>query len=59
MIIMNGFDGLDYLGDSVSFAAKVSFGSMGFAQSLCSREIIDWNASNPVGIVDYECQGTT
>ena len=59
MIIMGGFDGLDYLGESVSFAAKVSFGNMGFAQFLCSREIIDWNASNPMLRVDYECQGTT
>ena len=57
MLIMSGFNGLNYLGSTVSFNAKVSFGNMGFAESVCSRTIIDWKS--PTMQLDYHCQGTT
>ena len=35
MIIFGTYDGLDYLGDKVSFYAKYSFGNFGFSGSIC------------------------
>ena len=37
MIIFGSFNGLEYLGDSVSTSASVSFGSIGFSGSVCGR----------------------
>ena len=46
MGIMYSFSGLDYLGDKVSGLAKVSFGNMGFPQSVCSKDRIDWSENS-------------
>ena len=43
MAIMGSYDGLSYLGDSLSTYAKFSLGNMGFNMSLCARQVLDWD----------------
>ena len=43
MIIYLAFGGLSYLeGGALHFFARVSFGNMGFAGTVCGKNIISW-----------------
>ena len=59
MAIMGSYDGLDYLGDTISWFTKVSLGNMGFSTSICSKGIIDWNDSDSEMALMFQCQGST
>lgn len=48
MVILGSFEGLDFLGDKVSFYATTSFGNIGFSQSICGNNIIEWH--NPADV---------
>ncbi len=60
MAIMGSYDGLSYLGDSLSIYAKFSLGNMGFNMSLCARQVLNWNNTGEQDInLLYQCQGST
>ena len=46
MIIFAQYNGLDYLGDKISFYSKYSFGNMGFSGSICAKTVINWEDVN-------------
>ncbi len=57
---MGSYDGLSYLGDSLSTYAKYSLGNMGFNTSLCARQVLDWDNAGEQDIrLLYQCQGST
>lgn len=58
MIIFGSFNGLDYLGDKVSFYASTSFGNIGFSQAICGNNIIEWHGVEDVQLL-LQCQGST
>ena len=56
MIIFRSFSGLDSF-QSLAATVNWSFGSMGFAQNLCSKAMLNWGS--PGLELNFRCEGHT
>ena len=58
MIIFFAYPGLDYLkGKALHTFARISFGNIGFAGTVCGKNIITWDSSKTN--LYFQCEGTT